>query len=305
MFGGEECGCVKVLCFSDALELFEEWLVLRQLSSETVRVYLIDVRQFYVWRSRLWNAPVNVCALESRHFDGYVSFLLDERACQPRSVNRKLNALSTFFQCLMLKEWMSHNPMTRVSRLKVVEEERVYLTGEEVERLLEAVDHPIVYYFLRTMALTGMRVSECVNLQVHHVDFERRSLLVENGKGGKSRRIPLNDELFDDLSYYVAHVRPDVRTSNMFAYERTGQVSSQSINAHLKEAAKRARIDKHVTSHMLRHSFASYLITKGVHVAVIQKLLGHTNLRTTSTYLHVDQSELVEAIQQVDYNDEE
>lgn len=200
---------------------------------------------------------------------------------------------------------MSHNPMTRVSRLKVVEEERVYLTGEEVERLLEAVDHPIVYYFLRTMALTGMRVSECVNLQVHHVDFERRSLLVENGKGGKSRRIPLNDELFDDLSYYVAHVRPDVRTSNMFAYERTGQVSSQSINAHLKEAAKRARIDKHVTSHMLRHSFASYLITKGVHVAVIQKLLGHTNLRTTSTYLHVDQSELVEAIQQVDYNDEE
>ena len=296
---------MKVLCFSEALELFEDWLVLRQLSEETVRGYLIDVRQFYVWRSSLWNAPVNVCAIESQHFDGYLHFLLSERACQPRSVNRKLNALSTFFECLMLKGWVSHNPVTRVSRMKVVEEERVYLTGEEVERLLEAVDHPIVYYFLKTMALTGMRVSECMKLQLEHVDFEGRSLLVEHGKGGKSRRIPMNDELFHDLSYYLEHVRPKVSTSNVFAYRRTGQVSRQSINTRLKEAAARAGIQKHVTSHMLRHSFASYLITKGVHVAVIQKLLGHANLRTTSTYLHVDQSELMTAIQQVDYNQEE
>ncbi|MFD0942927.1 tyrosine-type recombinase/integrase [Savagea faecisuis] len=292
---------MKVLCYREAMEMFDEWLRLRQLSMETVRGYGIDVRQFYEWRSRKWNAPINVCALESRHFEGYIAYLMSERACQPRSVNRKLNALSTFFECLILKDWMTHNPMEKVMRLKVVEDERTYLTAEEVDRLLRHVDHPVVYYFLRTMAFTGMRVSECMHLKLEHLDLEQQSLLVYQGKGGKSRRIPLNDEITEDLIYYLNYVRPLVSTPYVFAFRRTGQVSRQSINNHLKRAKERAGIDKDVTSHMLRHSFASYLITKGVHVAVIQKLLGHANLRTTSTYLHVDQQELIEAIQQVDY----
>ena len=292
---------MKVLCYREAMGMFEEWLELRQLSSETVRGYGIDVRQFYEWRSQKWNAPINVCALESRHFEGYVSYLLSERACQPRSVNRKLNGLSAFFECLILKDWMSHNPIEKVTRLKVMEDERTYFTGDEVDRLLRHVDHPVVYYFLRTMAFTGMRVSECAHLTLEHLDLENQTLLVYQGKGGKSRRIPLNDEITEDLAYYLASVRPLVSTSYVFAFRRTGQVSSQSINSHLKRAKERAGIEKEVTSHMLRHSFASYLITKGVHVAVIQKLLGHANLRTTSTYLHVDQKDLIEAIQQVDY----
>lgn len=292
---------MKVLCYREAIEIFEEWLQLRQLSPETVRGYGIDVRQFYEWRSKKWNAPINVCALESRHFEGYIAYLMEERACQPRSVNRKLNALSTFFECLILKDWMTHNPMEKVTRLKVVEDERTYLTAEEVDRLLRHVDHPVVYYFLRTMAFTGMRVSECMYLKLEHLDLEKQSLLVYQGKGGKSRRIPLNDEITEDLHYYLNYVRPLVSTPYVFAFRRTGQVSRQSINNHLKRAKERAGIDKDVTSHMLRHSFASYLITKGVHVAIIQKLLGHANLRTTSTYLHVDQQDLIDAIQQVDY----
>ena len=296
---------MKVLCCREAMVLFEEWLVLRQLSEETVRGYRIDVRQFYEWRSQLWNAPVNVCMLESRHFEGYVDYLLSVRGCQPRSVNRKLNALSTFFECLILKDWIVHNPMDKVTRLKVVEDERSYLTAEEVDRLLRHVEHPVVYYFLRTMAFTGMRVSECAHLTLEHLDLERQLLLVYQGKGGKSRWIPLNDEITQDLKCYLQTVRPAVSTPFVFAFRRTGQVSRQSINNHLKRARSRAGIEKDVTSHMLRHSFASYLITKGVHVAVIQKLLGHANLRTTSTYLHVDRSELVEAMEHVDYQGDE
>lgn len=202
---------VKVLPFPLAMESFEEWLQLRQLSEETIRGYMIDMRQFYEWRSLRWNAPVDACAIESRHFDGYLHYLMTARACQPRSVNRKLNALSTFFECLILKEWITSNPVDRVSRMKVVEEERIYLTGDEVERLLANVEHPVIYYFLRTMAFTGIRVSECIDLTLTHINLDDQTLLVEKGKGGKTRRVPLNDEITADLSHYTrSSARVDV-----------------------------------------------------------------------------------------------
>lgn len=288
--------------FTAAIPEFKEWLQTRKLSDETVRGYCIDVRQFYEWRASRWNAPVDAGRLELVDFDGYVNYLLHDRACQPNSVNRKLNSLSTFFECLIQKEYRTTNPMLRVHRLKVVEQERIYLSAEEVERILSAVEHPVIHYFLKMMAFTGMRVSECRNLQMSHVDFESLAITIINGKGGKSRRIPLNEELKKELLYYIQNVRDAENSTHFFALKRTGKVSPQYVNKILREAAKRIGIHKHVTSHILRHSFASYLIKKGTHVAVIQKLLGHANLRTTSTYLHVDDTELVVALERL-YDD--
>ena len=291
---------IMILDFCDAVEEFKEWLRLRKLSEETVRGYGMDVLQYYEWRATSWNAPINVIELAPSDFEGYVAHLLHERNCQPRSVNRKLNGLSTFFECMIRKEYISKNPIIRLHRLKVIEQERVYLVAEEVEQILEAITHPVVNYFLKTMAFTGMRVSECRNLQLEHINFNEGYVLVVNGKGGKSRRIPLNEELAESLQYYNTTIR-DADSPYFFALKRTGKVSAQYVNRLLREATERAGIKKHVTSHILRHSFASYLIKKGVHVAVIQKLLGHASLRTTSTYLHVDDTELVDAIGQVTY----
>lgn len=289
-----------IVDFREAVEEFKEWLRLRKLSEETVRGYCMDVLQYYEWRASSWNAPIDVVALAPADFEGYVAHLLHDRACQPRSVNRKLNGLSTFFECLIRKEYITKNPITRLHRLKVIEQERVYLIAEEVEQILEAVKHPVVSCFLKTMAFTGMRVSECRNLQTAHINFQEGYIMVVNGKGGKSRRIPLNKELAVTLRHYQATVR-QAESPYFFALKSTGQVSAQYVNRLLREATKRAGITKHVTSHILRHSFASYLIKKGVHVAVIQKLLGHASLRTTSTYLHVDDTELVEAVGQITY----
>lgn len=289
-----------IMDYYEAEREFKEWLRLRKLSEETVRGYCMDVWQYYEWRATSWNAPINMLALAPTDFEGYVAHLLHDRACQPRSVNRKLNGLSTFFECLVRKEYIVKNPITRLHRLKVVEQERVYLLAEEVEQILDAVTHPVIACFLKTMAFTGMRVSECRNLQMTHINFKEKVLTVVNGKGGKSRRIPLNDELIEALQHYQVHVR-DADSPYFFALTRTGKVSAQYVNRLLREATARAGITKHVTSHILRHSFASYLIKKGVHVAVIQKLLGHASLRTTSTYLHVDDTELVAAVDQVTY----
>ncbi len=288
-----------VIEFTGAIKEFKEWLQTRGLSEETVRGYCIDVRQYYEWRASSWNAPVDPSKIVLKDFDGYVAYLLRERACQPSSVNRKLNGLSTFFECLIQKEYRMTNPLLRLHRLKVVEQERVYLLAEEVERILDAVEHPVIHYFLKVMAFTGMRVSECRNLKMWHINFEELAITVVNGKGGKSRRIPLNEELSKELLHYIENVRDARESDYFFALKRTGKVSPQYVNRILREATERAGVLKHVTSHILRHSFASYLIKKGTHVAVIQKLLGHANLRTTSTYLHVDDTDLVVALERL------
>lgn len=288
-----------VVEFTKAMGEFKEWLRMRGLSRETIRGYCIDLRQYYEWRANSWNAPIDAARLKVADFDGYIAYLLDKRLCQPQSVNRKLNALSTFFTYLVQKEYRTTNPMLRIHRLKIVEQERVYLTAHEVDSILEEVKHPVIYYFLKTMAFTGVRVTECCNLKLSHINFKEKTLQVVNGKGGKSRTIPLNEELSQELQHYKQFVRNAEGSSRFFALKKTGQVSAQYVNRILQEAASCAGVTKHVTSHILRHSFASYLIKKGVHVAVIQKLLGHANLRTTSTYLHVDDTELVSALEKL------
>lgn len=293
---------MKILCMEEALDYFEEWLHLRKLSTETIRGYLMDVRQFYQWRSLRWNAPLNVCELESEHMEGFLHYLSKERKCLPQSVNRKINGLSTFFECLRLKEWIDRNPMDYVPRMKVIQKERQYLTAEEIEKIVYSISSTIVRTLLLTMAYTGMRISECTKLRLHHLDFKERSVLIENAKGGKTRRIPLNPEICTLLTHYLKETRPVVQTDLVFATKRTEQVSPQYVNACLRKAVKQSGVTKHVTSHVFRHSFASHLIKKGVHIAVIQKLLGHANLKTTSTYLHVDNEELVNAIDRVAYD---
>lgn len=142
-----------IVDYYEAEREFKEWLRLRKLSEETVRGYCMDVWQYYEWRATSWNAPINMLALAPTDFEGYVAHLLHDRACQPRSVNRKLNGLSTFFECLVRKEYIVKNPITRLHRLKVVEQERVYLLAEEVEQILDAVTHPVIACFLSNMSL--------------------------------------------------------------------------------------------------------------------------------------------------------
>lgn len=152
-----------------------------------------------------------------------------------------------------------------------------------------------------TMVYTGLRVNECIHLTLQDVDFEGNNIQVINGKGGKNRTVPMNQQLKQQLQTYLAEHRPQTDSLFFFTLKKSGTVSAQYVNRTLKGACEKAGIEKHVTSHILRHSFASYLVKKDTHVAVIQRLLGHASVKTTSVYLHVHQEDLQVAVNQIDF----
>lgn len=221
-------------------------------------------------------------------------YLIIERGCQPTTINRKLNTLDRLFYCLKRKGFLVKNPLEEVDRLKTIEKERNYLTRQKLNSLLAAIDHEILYPFIFTMIHTGMRVSECRNLN-------ERIIFIRKGKGGQHRELPMSPQLVEQLTSYLTTVRPDTDSLLFFSLKRTGAVSIQYVNKILQAASQKAGINKHVTSHILRHSFASFLVKQETHIAVIQKLLGHASLKTTSVYLHVPHKEMREAVERFDF----
>lgn len=291
----------KDIQMHETLEGFQNWLKARALRDETIRGYEIDIKQSMDFWSRNTNGPLFVNELEVKHVDELIQYFINERNVQPKTVNRKLNSLSTYFLYLKKQKMIMDNPLDDYDRMKVRDKERIYLTKDEIEKIIEEIDHPIIRYFVITMANTGIRVKECINLTLNDVDINEGFLHVVNGKGGKNRTVPLNNYLQKELREYLDYCRPYTKSLYFFATKKTGTISEQYVNRILKEATQKAGIDKHVTSHILRHSFASYLVKKDTNVAVIQKLLGHSSLKTTSIYLHVQQDDLIDAVNRIDY----
>lgn len=292
---------MQSLLINQAIPEFQEWLSIRGMSRETVRGYHVDINQFSKWVSAKSNSPVLIDEISVQRIEEFVSYLTNERDCKPATINRKINALSTFFQCMKKKKFIMDNPLEDFQRVKVPDSERVYLSREEVESIIQAIDHPVLHHFAMTMAYTGLRVKECIHLTMKDVNFEEGYIQVINGKGGKNRTLPLSKHLKEHLEQYLKNHRPQTDSLYFFALKKTGTVSGQYVNRTLKDACEKAGITKHVTSHILRHSFASYLVKKDTHVAVIQRLLGHASVKTTSVYLHVHQDDLQAAVDQIDF----
>lgn len=284
--------------FLPTMKGFLERLKLKQRSLETIRSYEIDLRQFLETLKTTSNSPVFVDQITSESIEAFVQAKVKENITAT-SINRKIYAISSFCNYLVLKHHLPLNPCNEVERLQGKSKERVFLSAEEVNQLIENLEQPIVKYVVILMSYTGLRIKEATNLQLKDVDLEKNIVKVINGKGGKDRTVPMSTELKDLLQHYLEHVRPKTQSLNFFATTKTGSISQQYVNVELKKAAKKAEIEKHVSSHILRHSFASRLVQNNVHVAIIQRLLGHADVRTTSIYMHANQSELLDAVNHI------
>lgn len=292
---------LKTILFLQAKEQFIESLNDRQMSPETIRGYVIDLRQLQVHLSQLKNGPVYVDEITEEDMKKFHQSFV-RRGLKPASLRRKLNSASSFFSYAIKKRWVLFNPTEDIERVPIRNEgERTFLNADEIQRLIKAIDHDIVYYFVVMMANTGLRVSECVNLTLTDVDLDEGIVSVIEGKGGKNRKVPMNTQLIQTMKHYKEKVRANLSSVNFFATEKTGGISPQYVNVIIKQAAKQAGINKPVSSHALRHSFASQLVKSNTHVAVIQRLLGHADVRTTSVYMHANTKELENAVNTLDF----
>ncbi|OXS25272.1 MAG: hypothetical protein BI182_05950 [Acetobacterium sp. MES1] len=176
------------------------------------------------------------------------------------------------------------------------QKERVYLSQEEMTQLIAAIDHDIVRYAVIVMVNTGLRVSELCHLLMTDVDLKNRVIRVRQGKGNKDRSIPISDRLLIELHTYLEKYRPLMETTRFFATSKTGTLSRQTINHELENTTRKLGWDKHVTAHILRHSFATALVQNNAPLPAVQKLMGHSDLRVTSLYIHQNMAQLQQAV---------
>lgn len=282
-----------------SMQLFLEYLTVELgLSANTRQAYERDLRLFCKTLGfKNSNALVNV---SREQITGYMT-QLKEKGLAAATIARKLAAIKAFYRFMTAEGYMDANPAEVVEAgTKGIKLPRV-LSEDEVVRLLNQPDITTAEGFrdrtmLEVLYATGMRVSELINLTLERVDLNMK-YIIAFGKGSKERIVPLGSVAAEFLQQYLEKVRPkltheDRNTNIVFlafgGHELTRQRFWQIIRAY----GRKANINKTLTPHILRHSFATHLLDNGADLRSVQELLGHSDISTTQIYTHLTNKRL-------------
>lgn len=254
----------------------ERELRIRGLADATCESYLLALHHFV----RHFNRPPDELTLDDIH--DYQLYLTKERRLAPSTCNVVACALRFFYGICLRRDW---NIELLVPYQKKPRRLPVVLNREEVGALFAATPNLKHRVLLMTVYAGGLRCREGRHLRVSDIDGERMVMRIEQGKGRKDRYVMLSEALLCGLRDYWRRYRP---VGLLFPGRAPDRVMSRSTPAAVFSRSKqRAQITKDVSLHSLRHSFATHLLESGVNIRVIQRLLGHSSIRTTEIYTHV------------------
>ena len=272
-------------------------LIERGLSRNTVLAYKRDLNTYVTWLTqRNINSLSRVDRPQIRAFLGY----LKEKGLSAGTISRNLVAIKVFHRFLVGERRLKEDVTSVIDSPRLWKKLPEVLTLDEVERLLNG---PNVRHWLgirdkaclELVYATGMRVSEVVNLKVNDLNLEVGFTRC-TGKGQKERIVPVGRFAQEALERYLKKVRPKLtkRGSDpaLFLTRLGKRMSRQSFWKMLKKYARAARIDRQISPHTLRHSFATHLLERGADLRIVQELLGHADISTTQIYTHIDRARL-------------
>jgi site-specific recombinase XerD len=219
--------------------------------------------------------------LDYEHVRRYQLHLV-QSGWKPGYVNHTMSALRFFYKVTMGR----HDALEMIALAKEPKKLRQVLTPEEVVRLIEAAPGRKYRCAFSIAYGAGLRSSELVSLKVSDIDSTRMVLRIEDGKGGRDRLAKLSPQMLDELRAWWKIDKPKVFLFPS-RFKAADHISGRQYHRACREAAIRARIDRSVHPHMLRHSFATHLLDQGVDIRVIQAMLGHKKLETTAIYAAV------------------
>ena len=257
----------------------------RALSDNTIKSYFYDLKRFDLYFKG------NVLDLSYDELQRYLSSVKDLKA---RSLAHHITVLTSFYNFLVDEKIITNNPCENIINTKIPKKLPIYLTEDEINKLLDIPLHNEYDYrnkaMLELLYATGLRISELINLKVNDVDFDECIVRVF-GKGKKERIVPIADValkyLFIYLNKYRAIILGSILSDYMFISNSKKNISRQAFFKILKKEANRSGIEKIVSPHVLRHSFATHLLSHGANLRVIQELLGHEDISTTEIYAHL------------------
>jgi integrase/recombinase XerD len=276
------------------VETFVSYLVSeRGFSSHTIQAYAKDVRLFLVFLDER-EKPLEKVVKED--FFAYLS-LLHSKSYASSSIYRIMVSIKLFFRFLKKEGLMGQNALKEVELPKIWQLVPSVLSMEEAERLVQA---PKAEEFigsrdraiLELLYATGIRVSECCQMKLS--DVEDRFVKV-HGKGRKDRIVPLGKSALEAIDGYLLHFYPHGKSDFLFVSQSGKKLDRQTIWSRVRFYAKEVGIEKKVSPHTLRHSFATHLLENGADLRLIQEMLGHEDVATTDRYTHISQSHLKKA----------
>lgn len=277
----------------DLLHAYGNYLSkVKQAPENTVSSYLRDIRQFSLWLNN--NEKKDVLESDYSDISTYLRYLKDQGKTGA-TVSRSLASLKSFFSYAISAGFLDSSPISDSIRVERGERKLPQiLTGNEVELLLSQpsrVDSKGLRdkAMLEVMYATGIRVSELIALNVSDVNLDLG--VIRCGKEHKSRTIPLYPVALRALSAYIKDVRPlmilDPTEEALFVNVGGARMSRQGFWKLLKGYQSKAGIEKEITPHMLRHSFAVHLLENGADIGSLQELMGHSDISSTQMYTHM------------------
>ena len=270
-------------------------LLEKRLSTNTYDSYAFDLECFsnYFKNKKIDSINENDIVL-------YLEYLKNDKHLSARSIERHLTTIRGLFKYLVKMEIIKYDITKNIDNLKIGKHLPMTLTTDEINKLLDiSLDSPFNYRtkaMLEVMYGSGLRVSELVNLTLNDIDLYNDTILV-HGKGSKERIVPLGDYAKEYLTKYLEVRNSLIKRKNgnpdkLFLNNHGKPITRNGFNFLLSKLLKEKGIEKEVTPHTLRHSFATHMLDNGADLRTIQELLGHSDIVTTRIYTHVSKKQI-------------
>ena len=267
----------------------------KKLSKNTIISYQKELDEFNNFFKKK-----NLLELNTQDINNFLKYLDNDKGVIDRTKAHYLTVLNNFYTFCLKEEYITNNPCEAIWQPKIEKKLPQVLTYEETDKLLD-INITNAYTartkaMLETLYATGIRVSELISLKFNHIDLFNDVIKVE-GKGSKERIVPINQTAKKYLEIYLNNYRSSLlkkgKSCDYIFLNNLGLgISRQGFFKIIKQRAKEVNINKDISPHTLRHSFATHLLANGANLRVIQELLGHSDISTTQLYTHLTNEQL-------------
>lgn len=271
----------------------------KHLAKNTIESYMRDLAQFAHFILRMYDVPPK--RVEPEMIRNYLTRMYDlgrEKSSQARA----LSGIKSFFNFLILNDMIEASPAELIEAPKASRPLPDTLTTAEIDRLIGSIDSSTTKglrdrAILELLYSCGLRVSELCELRIGDLFFGEGYIRV-TGKGDKQRLVPISAMARERINLYLDYRKNRFRDEVLFLNNRGCKLTRVMIFTIIKQAAQRASIDKKISPHTFRHSFATHLLQGGASIRQVQELLGHENIVTTEIYTHLNTDHLRETLEE-------
>ena len=289
--------------WQQALKDYQSYLLIeRGLAENSVENYTLDVFKLinHLEENNIAVSPLKIDKEILQQFIYEVA-----KDLNARSQSRIISGLKSFFNYLIFERYRSENPMELIETPKIGRKLPETLSLQEIDELIAVVDLSTPEgernrAIIETLYGCGLRVSELINLQLSDLFFDEGFIKV-TGKGNKQRFVPIGEVTQNYITEYIFNSRSRINvkkqaTDVLFLNRRGNMLTRAMIFTIVKDLSLKANIQKKISPHTFRHSFATHLLENGADLRAIQQMLGHESITTTEIYMHVDKSHLKQVV---------